>query len=254
MAEVMPAEAAPVMMSMQQKLQQVAEAKAEDPAAASKEGPRAVTVRTPQIHWHGKSPVFAVDFHPHFGRLCATGGLEPDGTGGVHLWIVNDSTGESADKAPVSFVQDLQGHEKSVNFVCLKNPPPPGPHIPSRLRRRPFILLALLMSIHTFMFMQSITCVSNPSITLVSFSTSSRSLSLSLFLPRSISLVMCVFYKLCTGFVDVHLRVFVRGRVPQVCVCVFVCVCVCVCTCARGCMRACVFARACMCAHLHLEV
>jgi chromatin assembly factor 1 subunit B len=75
-------------------------------------------VRTPQIHWHGKSPVFAIDFHPHFTRLCVTGGLEPDGTGGIHLWIVNDSTAENAEKAPVSFVQDLQGHEKSVN--CLR--------------------------------------------------------------------------------------------------------------------------------------
>ena len=77
-----------------------------------------VTVRTPQIHWHGKSPVFTVDFHPHFSRLCATGGLEPDGTGGVHLWIVNEVAAENAEKAPVSFIQDLQGHEKSVN--CLR--------------------------------------------------------------------------------------------------------------------------------------
>jgi len=94
-----------------------AEAAAEGAAAAPKDAPR-VTVRTPQIHWHGKSPVFAIDFHPHFGPLCATGGLEPDGTGGVHLWIVNDSAAESAEKAPVSFVQDLQGHEKAVN--CLR--------------------------------------------------------------------------------------------------------------------------------------
>eukprot|EP00960_Hanusia_phi_P022377 661871-Hanusia_phi.AAC.7 len=53
-----------------------------------------VTVRTPQIHWHGKSPVFAIDFHPHLPRLCATGGSEPDGTGGIHLWLLND--GENA--------------------------------------------------------------------------------------------------------------------------------------------------------------
>jgi chromatin assembly factor 1 subunit B len=81
------------------------------------EGSARVIVRTPQIHWHGKSPVFAVDFHPHFERLCATGGLEPDGTGGVHLWIVNDSSAENVDR-PVSFVQDLPGHEKAVN--CLR--------------------------------------------------------------------------------------------------------------------------------------
>jgi hypothetical protein len=24
----------------------------------------AVRVSTPQIHWHGKSPIFAIDFHP----------------------------------------------------------------------------------------------------------------------------------------------------------------------------------------------
>jgi len=102
---------------MQHRLQQVADSKVEEPAAAPQDVPR-VTVRTPQIHWHGKSPVFALDFHPHFSRLCATGGLEPDGTGGVHLWIVNDSTADSAEKSPVSFVQDLQGHEKAIN--CLR--------------------------------------------------------------------------------------------------------------------------------------
>ena len=88
----------------------VVDVESSEPSAA---GPK---VRTPQIHWHGKSPVFAIDFHPHFASLCVTGGLEPDGTGGVHLWIVND--GEKADKAPVSFVQGLEGHEKAVN--CLR--------------------------------------------------------------------------------------------------------------------------------------
>lgn len=60
-----------------------------------------VTVRTPQIHWHGKSPVFAIDFHPHFPRLCATGGSEPDGTGGIHLWLLND--GENAVEVSIHF-------------------------------------------------------------------------------------------------------------------------------------------------------
>jgi len=78
-----------------------------------------VTVRTPQIHWHGKNPVFAVDFHPTFPRLCATGGSEPDGSGGVHLWLMNE--GETAEQSPVDFVQDLQGHEKTVN--CLRFSP-----------------------------------------------------------------------------------------------------------------------------------
>ena len=52
-----------------------------------------------------------------------TAGAEPDGVGGVHLWIVHDSESQR-DKAeggkglpPVSFVQDLQGHEKPVNCV-----------------------------------------------------------------------------------------------------------------------------------------
>ena len=79
-------------------------------------------VRTPQIHWHGRHPIFAIDFHPHFNRLCATGGQEPDGSGGVHIWIVNDGTdGSDTDEAPVRFVQDLVGHEKTVN--CLRFSP-----------------------------------------------------------------------------------------------------------------------------------
>ena len=78
-----------------------------------------IKVRTPQIHWHGRFPVFTVDFHPHFDRLCATGGQEPDGSGGVHLWIVND--GADAEETPVRFVQELAGHEKTVN--CLRFSP-----------------------------------------------------------------------------------------------------------------------------------
>jgi len=59
----------------------------------------------------------------HAARLVVTAGAEPDGVGGVHLWIVHDSESQR-DKAeggkglpPVSFVQDLQGHEKPVNCV-----------------------------------------------------------------------------------------------------------------------------------------
>ena len=112
------AEAVAPRSTIQQQFQQATtDIEVDYSAAAPKEVPR-VVVRTPQIHWHGKSPVFAVDFHPHFSRLCATGGLEPDGTGGVHLWIVNDGVGENPDKAPVTFVQDLQGHEKAIN--CLR--------------------------------------------------------------------------------------------------------------------------------------
>ena len=105
----MPVAAQP-MQAQQSAESAVVDVESSEPSAA---GPK---VRTPQIHWHGKSPVFAIDFHPHFASLCVTGGLEPDGTGGVHLWIVNE--GEKADKAPVSFVQGLEGHEKAVN--CLR--------------------------------------------------------------------------------------------------------------------------------------
>jgi WD40 repeat protein len=81
-----------------------------------------IKVRTPQIHWHGRQPIFAIDFHPHFSRLCATGGQEPDGSGGVHLWIVNDGTdGSDSEEVPVRFVQDLVGHEKTIN--CLRFSP-----------------------------------------------------------------------------------------------------------------------------------
>ena len=86
----------------------------EAPKAAAK-----VSVRTPQIHWHGKSPVFTVDFHPLIPSLCATGGNEPDGSGGVKLWIVNPAEGGAV--SAVSYVQDLVGHEKTVN--CLRFSP-----------------------------------------------------------------------------------------------------------------------------------
>ena len=87
-------------------------------AAEVEEAPKAaakVSVRTPQIHWHGKSPVFTVDFHPLIPSLCATGGNEPDGSGGVKLWIVNPAEGGAV--SAVSYVQDLVGHEKTVNTL-----------------------------------------------------------------------------------------------------------------------------------------
>ena len=92
------------------------------PASSGEElpvAPAKVSVRTPQIHWHGKSPVFTVDFHPQIPSMCATGGNEPDGSGGVKLWIVNSV--EKASESPVSYVQDLVGHEKTVN--CLRFSP-----------------------------------------------------------------------------------------------------------------------------------
>ena len=118
MAEVLSAAEALPVSEPREVVQAAGNAVMEDTAGVPAPATAAsVTVRTPQIHWHGKSPVFTVDFHPHFARLCATGGLEPDGTGGVHLWILNDVTAENAEKAPVSFIQDLQGHEKSVNCI-----------------------------------------------------------------------------------------------------------------------------------------
>jgi WD40 repeat protein len=121
---------APVPLAHDKGLQEVicdrevgAEVKS-DPGFAGKAAQEKFTikVRTPQIHWHGRQPIFAIDFHPHFNRLCATGGQEPDGSGGVHLWIINDgSDGSDTEEIPVRFVQDLVGHEKTVN--CLRFSP-----------------------------------------------------------------------------------------------------------------------------------
>jgi hypothetical protein len=47
---------------------QAGEKESAPPAAPTS---RAVKVSTPQIHWHGKSPVFAIDFHPHNRNLSA---------------------------------------------------------------------------------------------------------------------------------------------------------------------------------------
>jgi hypothetical protein len=41
-----------------------------------------VSASVPQVHWHGKSPVFALDMH---GDLLASGGAEPEGCGGVKV-------------------------------------------------------------------------------------------------------------------------------------------------------------------------
>ena len=46
-------------------------------------------------------------------RLVATAGVEPDGVGGLHLWILNESNGEptdgKAEQSPVTFIQALGG-------------------------------------------------------------------------------------------------------------------------------------------------
>jgi hypothetical protein len=97
--------------------------------------------KTPLIHWHGRAPIYSVDFHVS-GRIV-TGGGEPDGGGGVkvrsrtpclllsafargrertQLWRCNSGNRHGAstpngDPMDVEFVADLQGHARTVNAV-----------------------------------------------------------------------------------------------------------------------------------------
>jgi hypothetical protein len=43
-----------------------------------------VKVSVPEMNWHGREAVYSVHFHPD--GLLATGGMEPDGCGGIKLW------------------------------------------------------------------------------------------------------------------------------------------------------------------------
>ena len=43
-----------------------------------------VKVSVPEMNWHGREAVYSVHFHPD--GLLATGGMEPDGSGGIKLW------------------------------------------------------------------------------------------------------------------------------------------------------------------------
>ena len=45
-----------------------------------------VKVLVPEMNWHGREAVYSVHFHPD--GLLATGGMEPDGSGGIKLWKV----------------------------------------------------------------------------------------------------------------------------------------------------------------------
>lgn len=76
-------------------------------------------VKTLQIVWHGKQPVFSLDFHPAAGvkpeagngYLLATGGADND----VKMWEVNI---QEEDGMPcVQHAGNLSAHSKSVNVV-----------------------------------------------------------------------------------------------------------------------------------------
>ena len=43
-----------------------------------------VKVTVPEMNWHGREAVYSLHFHPD--GLLATGGMEPDGSGGIKLW------------------------------------------------------------------------------------------------------------------------------------------------------------------------
>ena len=59
-------------------------------------------------------------------RLVATAGVEPDGVGGLHLWILHEGAGESAEgkaeQSPVTFIQALGGNEPpELIYLVLMN-------------------------------------------------------------------------------------------------------------------------------------
>eukprot|EP00963_Diacronema_lutheri_P008937 scaffold776_cov347-Pavlova_lutheri.AAC.135 len=76
-------------------------------------------VKTVQIVWHGKEPVFSLDFHPAAGvkpeegdkYLLATGGGDND----VRMWEV--SVDQDDGEPTVRHVGSLSAHSKSVNVV-----------------------------------------------------------------------------------------------------------------------------------------
>jgi len=65
--------------------------------------------KTIQVVWHGKEPVYSLDFHPTSG-LLATAGADKE----VKTWrVANDETGYPT----VEHVDSLVGHSKTVNCV-----------------------------------------------------------------------------------------------------------------------------------------
>lgn len=91
-----------------------------------------VKVLVPEMNWHGREAVYSVHFHPD--GLLATGGMEPDGSGGIKLWKVGrdvaaDVQPEYAPPSPLRldtlhvslflrrYLTDLEAHAKPVNCV-----------------------------------------------------------------------------------------------------------------------------------------
>jgi hypothetical protein len=76
-----------------------------------------VKVLVPEMNWHGREAVYSVHFHPD--GLLATGGMEPDGSGGIKLWklgrdVAADVQPEYANllicpSVPLSSAQVLDG-------------------------------------------------------------------------------------------------------------------------------------------------
>ena len=62
-----------------------------------------VKVSVPEMNWHGREAVYSVHFHPD--GLLATGGMEPDGSGGIKLWKLGRDV--AADVQPEYGIVDL---------------------------------------------------------------------------------------------------------------------------------------------------
>ena len=67
-----------------------------------------VKVSVPEMNWHGREAVYSVHFHPD--GLLATGGMEPDGCGGIKLWKLGRDV--AAD------VQPEYAIDRTISCVC----------------------------------------------------------------------------------------------------------------------------------------
>eukprot|EP00884_Botryococcus_braunii_P014857 jgi/Botrbrau1/23372/Bobra.0051s0024.1 len=76
-------------------------------------------VKTVQVVWHCKEPVFSIDFHPS--GLLATGGGDKE----VKIWQVKHTLSSGLD---VSHVSSVANHQKSVNCIRFS---PTGAHLVS---------------------------------------------------------------------------------------------------------------------------
>lgn len=68
-------------------------------------------VKTCQIHWHNKQPIYSVDFHPSNANKLVTCG----GDNNVRLW--NVLTDAENGEVRIEFLATLTKHMKSVNCV-----------------------------------------------------------------------------------------------------------------------------------------